>query len=657
MENAPQIFISYAQEDSRQVKKLYWRLEEAGFRPWMDAEDLLPGQDWRRAIEDALSESNLVILCLSSRSADSRGFIRKEMNEAVDLWQNLSSRDGFFIPVRLEECEVPKRVRVYPQVDLFEEDGWEKLLQTISMRFDQTRSSRLRGRMGPFFRDLVGAEADNTNLRFGGDQRNPETQILQIDLDVFRLEECRDIAAISRIHSTLTARELDSPESSYLRSFSRLSQDVDAALQQESAFNRRLALREVENNLETLLREIIRSGDRMVKRYHSIADRWRSIVVRKERELAETAEQRQEIDSPYIIGVPLTTQQEIFVGRSDISVQIEQLLLDRRRPPLLLYGQRRMGKTSLLHNLGRLLPSTIVPLYLDLQGPASQASDHAGFLYNFAKAMINWADRQRGLTWPVMTRESLANDPFTSFDEWLDEVEQALGANTALLMLDEFEALDGALAQGRFSESAVLGMLRHLIQHRPRFKVLLAGSHTLDEIHRWASYLINVQMIKLGYLKENEARQLIEYPTEDFALRYDSDASRRVLDVTRGHPFLVQLLCAEIVALKNEQEVSIRRHARLTDVEEAIPLALEHGSAFFADLERNQVDAGGLKFLRFLAAKGENASVKRHHLPSQPTVEKDRILTDLLRRDLIEEIDGGYRFQVEMIRRWFAQIN
>src|SRR4030095_11613776 len=92
---------------------------------------------------------------------------------------------------------------------------------------------------------------------------------------------------------------------------------------------------------------------------------------------ARTIEQRQEIESPYIVGVPLTAQQDIFVGRVDISAQIERLLLSRQCPPLLLYGQRRMGKTSLLNNLGRLLPSAIVPLFVDAMGPVSLASDHA----------------------------------------------------------------------------------------------------------------------------------------------------------------------------------------------------------------------------------------------------------------------------------------
>jgi hypothetical protein len=294
---------------------------------------------------------------------------------------------------------------------------------------------------------------------------------------------------------------------------------------------------------------------------------------------------------------------------------------------------------------------------VDLQGPASLSSDHGGLLYNVARAMIDSASRQRDLALPSLPREALADDPFTRFDEWLDAVEASLAGSTALLLLDEFEALDGAIARGRFEEQAVLGTLRHWIQHRPRFKVLISGSHTVDEVQRWASYLINVQTVRISYLKETEARQLVEHPVRGFALRYEPEASRRVLDLTRGHPFLVQLLCAEIVALKNEQPVAVRRLARLEDIECAVLEALEHGGFFFADVERNQVDAAGLSLLRFVAGRGESAVVTLDQLARQfpDRTQLEAVLGQLTRRELIELVEDGYRFQVELMRRWFAQ--
>jgi hypothetical protein len=483
-------------------------------------------------------------------------------------------------------------------------------------------------------------------------------QAAQIEMDIRELEHCDHLEAIRKAHKSgerLFTGQLEGQVSSLVRSFSRISENVDAALNHGSAYNQRLALSDVAENLNRLSRELTTSNNEYAVRLQRITLNWRQIVTQYLDELAEAVELRQEIDSPYIIGVPLTEQQEIFVGRTDISLRIEQLLLDRRRPPLLLYGQRRMGKTSLLNNLGRLLPNSIVPLFVDLQGPASRANDHAGFLYNIARGMRDSAQRQGNLTLPSLTREALVADPFTCFDEWLDDVENALENSTVLLELDEFEALDNALKEGRFSEMAVLGMLRNLIQHRPRFKVLLSGSHTIEEFQRWASYLINVQVVHISYLNEDEARQLIERPVKDFALRYEPNAVQRVLKLTHSHPYLVQLLCQEIVFLKNEQYPNRRRLATLYDVEAAVPEALSSGSLFFADIQNNQIDTTGLAILRFLAAQGEGAIVTKETLSHQFPDNLHSTLNLLLRRELIEQVGDHYRFQVELIRRWFAQ--
>jgi hypothetical protein len=314
-----------------------------------------------------------------------------------------------------------------------------------------------------------------------------------------------------------------------------------------------------------------------------------------------------------------------------------------------------MGKTSLLNNLGRLLPSSIVPMFVDLQGPAAAAADHAGLLYNLARGMIDSARRQRQLTLPALSRESLTQDPFTRFDEWLDEVVSALGTSTALLAFDELEALDRAMSEGRFSEAAVLGMLRHMIQHRPRLKVLLATSYSLDELSRWSSYLINVQVVHVSYLQEEESLQLIERPTGSTRLRYAADASQRVYQLTKGHPFLLQLLCAEIISYKNEQSPEPRRLATIEDVEAAIPLALAHGSFFFSDIERNQIGPDAAAMLHYLATHSTAGVSVQELLSNNWGDEVADMLAQLRRRDLIEETASGYTIQVELIRRWFSR--
>jgi hypothetical protein len=136
-------------------------------------------------------------------------------------------------------------------------------------------------------------------------------------------------------------------------------------------------------------------------------------------------------------------------------------------------------------------------------------------------------------------------------------------------------------------------------------------------LERWASYLINLQVVHLSYLQPDETRQLIERPVRDFALVYDPAATARILALTRDHPALIQLLCAEIVNRKNEQSRSNRHQASLADVEAAVPEALTRGRLFFADIVHNQVDQAGLEVLTYLASQGEGIVVDRAWLARQ----------------------------------------
>jgi AAA domain len=478
----------------------------------------------------------------------------------------------------------------------------------------------------------------------------------QIELYARRLESCTDIQAIADAAQNLAAINPESPISTLLRSFSRISQTTRAALNSITAFHKRVLLRHVENDLDTLLQGMTLSSEQHIVRFRPIAARWRQLVIDYIREVTIAAEHSQEVDNPYIFSVPLAEYNDLFVGRVEVAARIEQLILDTRRPPLLLYGQRRMGKTSLLHNLGRFLPSSTVLLFVDGEGIAG-ASDFPDLLYAIASAMAKSADQHRHLIVPLPSRAALESSPFGAFNEWLDQVEGCLDAerrSTALLALDEFEALESLPGKSRFDQVDLLRLLRHLIQHRPRFKVLLAGSHTLDEFRQWAGYLINMQVIKVSYLDEKDALDLIERPVRGFNLRYDPQASRRIIELTRCHPHLIQMLCFEIVELKNRQTPEKRRIVTFDDVETATQHAIATGDLFFSDLS-NQAGEGGPAVLRFIAASGEGALIDRAAIERQFPDALDDILPLLLRCDLIELAPGGYRFQVELVRRWFTQ--
>jgi len=131
------IFLSYAHADVEHVRKLYQFLIDADIDVWFDEESLIAGQDWRATIEDALNNSDAIIICLSTVSVSKEGFVQKEYNFALDKALEIPDGKIFLIPVRLEECEVPMRLARFHWVDLYRQNGYEKLLKSIKMRSSQ----------------------------------------------------------------------------------------------------------------------------------------------------------------------------------------------------------------------------------------------------------------------------------------------------------------------------------------------------------------------------------------------------------------------------------------------------------------------------------------------------------------------------------------
>ena len=128
------VFLCHASGDKPAVRDLYHRLRGAGFDPWLDEENLLPGQDWQLEIPQAVRSSDAVLICLSRRAVTKAGYVQKEIRYALDVADEQPEGAIFLIPLRLEECEVPHRLRRWQWVDLFHEKGYERLLCALRAR-------------------------------------------------------------------------------------------------------------------------------------------------------------------------------------------------------------------------------------------------------------------------------------------------------------------------------------------------------------------------------------------------------------------------------------------------------------------------------------------------------------------------------------------
>ena len=131
------VFIAYAEEDLPTALRLFHKLEDHGFEPWLDKKRLLPGQNWPRAIERAIGISDYFIACFSTLAAAKRGTFQSELRYALDCASCLPLDEVFFIPVRLEECQVPVRItKCIQYVDLFPdfEEGFGNILKAMEKR-------------------------------------------------------------------------------------------------------------------------------------------------------------------------------------------------------------------------------------------------------------------------------------------------------------------------------------------------------------------------------------------------------------------------------------------------------------------------------------------------------------------------------------------
>jgi hypothetical protein len=140
----PRVFVAYVHEDANQAGRIFDALLSAGFDPWMDERKLLPGQNWARAIQNALETADFAVCCFSRNSIRKRSGFQAEIRYALECARRLPLDDIFLLPVRLDECPVPLDVaREMQYVDLFPDwdAGVERVVEAIRQQLRRPRAA------------------------------------------------------------------------------------------------------------------------------------------------------------------------------------------------------------------------------------------------------------------------------------------------------------------------------------------------------------------------------------------------------------------------------------------------------------------------------------------------------------------------------------
>ena len=104
-------FLSHAKEDAEFVSDLAARLLQDGVLTWFDENDLLPGDDWKRKIDEGIEKSDFVLLFLSSVSVTKTGYFQRELNYALEQQQLRPEGARFIIPIIIDGCQPPVSLR------------------------------------------------------------------------------------------------------------------------------------------------------------------------------------------------------------------------------------------------------------------------------------------------------------------------------------------------------------------------------------------------------------------------------------------------------------------------------------------------------------------------------------------------------------------
>ncbi|MBI3165717.1 MAG: TIR domain-containing protein [Anaerolineales bacterium] len=131
------VFLCHASSDKPAVRILYKRLVDDKVNAWLDVENLVAGQNWQVAIPEAIRNSDVVVVCLSEKSINKEGYVQREIKFALDIADEKPEGTIFIIPARLENCKVPERLSLYHWVELFREDGYDKLMRALSARAEK----------------------------------------------------------------------------------------------------------------------------------------------------------------------------------------------------------------------------------------------------------------------------------------------------------------------------------------------------------------------------------------------------------------------------------------------------------------------------------------------------------------------------------------
>lgn len=394
----------------------------------------------------------------------------------------------------------------------------------------------------------------------------------------------------------------------------------------------------------------------------------------------------EDIENPYaayaeggIVGDP-----DMFFGRAELIQNIASVIRESRLQSkcVMVFGQKRSGKSSVLYHLNTLLKKDADILVLDLGNIGSIQDDNSSvqLLYQILKRILTeleYAVEDRGDEGFSPLALSVPNDrefyehpaPLQCFEETFAKLKRLASKQAdwrgvrVVLLIDEFQYIYSQIVAGKISESFMKNW-KALLQAN-YFNAVLVGQDVMPKFKlRFPNEFGTTQDERVTYLKPEDARRLIDEPIRiggrQGESRYRENAVERILNLTAGSPFYIQIICNRLVEYMNGKRASLVTEA---DVEQVKNELIRGVNALALDKFDNLINSGdtsedaisdedALKILKTIADNSGTGPCHRDRMDGEISV-VDTILDDLVKRDVVECDQGQYyRIRVGLFNEW-----
>ncbi|MEN3334019.1 MAG: hypothetical protein V7641_3384 [Blastocatellia bacterium] len=398
--------------------------------------------------------------------------------------------------------------------------------------------------------------------------------------------------------------------------------------------------------------------------------------------------------NPYLVGNPIRTE-KMFYGREDDFRYVRTKLEAASQGVLIVFcGERRAGKSSILYQVsnGR-LGERFIPVFVDLQemvvasdseffarvarligecvtranrrAAALAAGTAASDISLSGETSFSGAGAARSSSGSSISVPQFdGRNPYPIFLDFLDDVLTAIGERTLLVMMDEYELMEGKVDDGKLSPE-LFTFLAGLMDNKERLALIFTGSRRLEERDKkyWRELLRRSLFRKVGFLSENDTVRLITDPVADRVV-YGRGVTDVIYRLTAGQPFYTQVICQNTVDYLNENEQNWVTLADLTHVIQEIidnPLpqmiyswdGLSDDEKLVLSLLAEVLPDGN----DYASAADLRASVKANEYPVNLSETTIRLtLEEMFRRELLEkDAADGFRFKMDLFRLWIRR--